>query len=319
MLALSSKDAHVPYRNSLLTRVLADSLGGTATCLMYVMVSPAMRERAITQAALKFAGRCKSIELAPAQKATDASAELEADKAREEAAALRAQLEAALGKGKEEEGRVELSKEIILEADRFEAKLREMFGFAAPERRRRPPPPGRKERGGGDRARKKVEALYLDEASQVLVRRRAASDELLRCISRGVEALSDAVRQADERMARAEASAAELRSRLDAANARATAARIDRRSAERASFDSPAFPGALTRRPGAWFDAEEPLEVFEEFPAPRRARAPPADARAEWDARTRAPAEEPEGRASSVPQAKGRTRERLPYIGGGLG
>ena len=34
-------------------------------------------------------------------------------------------------KGKEDGGRVEMSKEIILEADRFEAKLREMFGFSA--------------------------------------------------------------------------------------------------------------------------------------------------------------------------------------------
>jgi len=36
-----------------------------------------------------------------------------------------------LRKGKDAAGRVEMSKEIILEADRFEAKLREMFGFSA--------------------------------------------------------------------------------------------------------------------------------------------------------------------------------------------
>lgn len=74
-------------------------------------------------------------------------------------------------KGKEDEGRVEMSKEIILEADRFEAKLREMFGFAAQEKRKRAgmPAGGGKDKEGGDRLRKKVEALYLDEASRVLV------------------------------------------------------------------------------------------------------------------------------------------------------
>lgn len=67
MSALSSSSSHVPYRNSTLTKVLTDSLGGSAKCLMYVMVSPASVERSATLSALAFAARCKDIVLQPAK------------------------------------------------------------------------------------------------------------------------------------------------------------------------------------------------------------------------------------------------------------
>jgi len=318
MMSLSAKDHHVPYRNSMLTRVLADSLGGNAKCLMFVMVSPSLRERSITQATLKFAGRCKNIELAPAEKNADVTAEMEAEKAKEQAEALKAKLTEAMRKGKEDEGRVEMSKEIILEADRFEAKLREMFGFAAQEKRKRAgmPAGGGKDKEGGDRLRKKVEALYLDEASRVLVRRRSASDELLRSIARGVEALSEAIRQSDDKAARLEASNSELRSKLDSAQVR-----YSRRSPDRT-----AWLEGEGGRPGE--DTNNNNNAGAQYTSAREARPRGGGApsyhneRPSWDGRTKQTvggSDEIGGRANSVPQVKTRTREALPFIGGGLG
>ena len=73
MQALAEKSSHVPYRNSTLTKVLADSLGGQAKCLMYVMISPATNDRLVTTSALKFAARCKAIVLGEAKTNVDKS------------------------------------------------------------------------------------------------------------------------------------------------------------------------------------------------------------------------------------------------------
>ena len=83
MLALSNKDNHVPYRNSTLTKVLADSLGGQAKCLMYVMISPAVKDRLVTTSALKFAARCKAIVLGEAKSNVDKSVFTELEEARD--------------------------------------------------------------------------------------------------------------------------------------------------------------------------------------------------------------------------------------------
>merc|ERR1712098_272966 len=40
--ALSQEDQHIPYRNNLLTKLMRDSLGGTAKTLMIVNISPSM-------------------------------------------------------------------------------------------------------------------------------------------------------------------------------------------------------------------------------------------------------------------------------------
>jgi len=63
---LASRSGHVPFRNSKLTHVLSDSLGGQAKTLMYVMVSPSSLQVRETTAALNFAARCKTVVLGPA-------------------------------------------------------------------------------------------------------------------------------------------------------------------------------------------------------------------------------------------------------------
>ena len=59
--ALTSKKDHVPYRNSKLTELLADGLGGNAKCLMFVNASPADYNINETAGSFEFALRCKKI------------------------------------------------------------------------------------------------------------------------------------------------------------------------------------------------------------------------------------------------------------------
>ncbi|KAK9024803.1 hypothetical protein V6N11_004956 [Hibiscus sabdariffa] len=65
--ALAQKSAHIPYRNSKLTQVLQDSLGGQAKTLMFVHISPEVNSIGETVSALKFAERVASIELGAAR------------------------------------------------------------------------------------------------------------------------------------------------------------------------------------------------------------------------------------------------------------
>eukprot|EP00946_MAST-07B_sp_MAST-7B-sp1_P000111 g111.t1 len=59
--ALTAKAKHVPYRDSLLTQVLADSLGGNAKCLMFVCASPADYNASETISANEFAQRVRKV------------------------------------------------------------------------------------------------------------------------------------------------------------------------------------------------------------------------------------------------------------------
>ncbi|RYH05396.1 hypothetical protein EON65_44795, partial [archaeon] len=52
---------HIPYRNSKLTRMLEDSLGGNCKTTMMAMISPAMEAMLETISTLKFANRAKNI------------------------------------------------------------------------------------------------------------------------------------------------------------------------------------------------------------------------------------------------------------------
>ena len=57
----SKNRQHIPYRDSKLTRMLEDSLGGNCKTTMMAMVSPAMEAMTETVSTLKFANRAKNI------------------------------------------------------------------------------------------------------------------------------------------------------------------------------------------------------------------------------------------------------------------
>ncbi|GJN34838.1 hypothetical protein PR202_gb23537 [Eleusine coracana subsp. coracana] len=61
--SLAQKNSHVPYRNSKLTQLLQDSLGGQAKTLMFVHISPEPDAVGETVSTLKFAERVASVEL----------------------------------------------------------------------------------------------------------------------------------------------------------------------------------------------------------------------------------------------------------------
>ncbi|XP_002992813.2 kinesin-like protein KIN-14F [Selaginella moellendorffii] len=65
--ALSVKSSHVPYRNSKLTQLLQDSLGGQAKALMFVHMSPDIESFSETLSTLKFAERVATVELGAAR------------------------------------------------------------------------------------------------------------------------------------------------------------------------------------------------------------------------------------------------------------
>lgn len=71
--ALTSKSTHIPYRNSKLTHLLQDSLGGDSKTVMYVQISPSEHDMSETLSSLNFATRVRGVELGPAKKQIDSS------------------------------------------------------------------------------------------------------------------------------------------------------------------------------------------------------------------------------------------------------
>ncbi len=57
----TKKSSHVPYRDSKLTRLLQDSLGGNSKTLMVACVSPTDRDFMETLNTLKYSNRARNI------------------------------------------------------------------------------------------------------------------------------------------------------------------------------------------------------------------------------------------------------------------
>ncbi|KAH6777344.1 P-loop nucleoside triphosphate hydrolases superfamily protein with CH domain-containing protein [Perilla frutescens var. hirtella] len=87
--SLAQKNSHVPYRNSKLTQLLQDSLGGQAKTLMFIHISPEPDAVGETISTLKFAERVATVELGAARVNKDSA---EVKELREQIASLKAAL-----------------------------------------------------------------------------------------------------------------------------------------------------------------------------------------------------------------------------------
>ncbi|KAL4352185.1 hypothetical protein GQ457_06G021370 [Hibiscus cannabinus] len=98
--SLASKSSHVPYRNSKLTQLLQDSLGGQAKTLMFVHIAPEYEAHGETLSTLKFAERVATVELGAAKANKDGA---EVKELKDQIASLKAALAAAKKEGEAEQ------------------------------------------------------------------------------------------------------------------------------------------------------------------------------------------------------------------------
>lgn len=62
MTSKGSKDAHIPFRNSPLTKILRSSLGGNSRTLLIICMSPNISDFDISLSTLRFGKCAKKIE-----------------------------------------------------------------------------------------------------------------------------------------------------------------------------------------------------------------------------------------------------------------
>ncbi|XP_021821255.1 kinesin-like protein KIN-14I isoform X1 [Prunus avium] len=111
--SLAQKNSHVPYRNSKLTQLLQDSLGGQAKTLMFVHISPELEALGETLSTLKFAERVSTVELGAARVNKDSA---DVKELKEQIATLKAALARKEGQG------VQLQHSQSLSPERFRVK-----------------------------------------------------------------------------------------------------------------------------------------------------------------------------------------------------
>ena len=152
--ALTQPDrTHVPYRDSLLTRLLQRSLGGNARTLLLAAVSPALGAVDETLSTLRFADRAKRVTLRATVNPTDASESLQQQRARYESHINRLQREVgrlkAIVSGKASGGGADPSSALRAQLQRLELQ-QAADRMAPPPRHPRNGWTGDAERGGGE-------------------------------------------------------------------------------------------------------------------------------------------------------------------------
>ncbi|XP_071687055.1 kinesin-like protein KIN-14I [Rutidosis leptorrhynchoides] len=158
--SLAQKNSHVPYRNSKLTQLLQDSLGGQAKTLMFVHISPELNAVGETLSTLKFAERVASVELGEAQVHKDSS---DVKDLREQIANLKAALAKKEGDHESMQQKVSGSPGGKL-TSHSPSNVLPKNSFSEPKSRRKPRTDVAKtEVGKESRSRQKTQSFDLDE------------------------------------------------------------------------------------------------------------------------------------------------------------
>ncbi|KAJ0581788.1 putative minus-end-directed kinesin ATPase [Helianthus annuus] len=158
--SLAQKNSHVPYRNSKLTQLLQDSLGGQAKTLMFVHISPEVNAVGETLSTLKFAERVATVELGAAQVHKDSS---DVKDLKEQIANLKAALAKKEGDQENVQHKVSGSPGGKL-SSRSPPILQQIDSYHEPKNRRKPRPEvSNAESGKKSRIRQKTQSFDLDE------------------------------------------------------------------------------------------------------------------------------------------------------------
>lgn len=131
--ALTSKTSHIPYRDSKLTMILRDSLGGNARTVMIAALGPASYNFSETMSTLRYAERAKKIENKPKVNMDPKDALLL--KYQEELAALQAQLNGTAGPGGVVQSEEDRIAEMEAEFEKQKKKLAEASNLANAEKK----------------------------------------------------------------------------------------------------------------------------------------------------------------------------------------